>query len=357
MDHIKIIKRAFHLTLNFRALWVFGIILALVTSGSSGSSGSGNNGVRFSDGNGSGDFPWPGQGMPEMPQEVVNTIIAVIVGLCCFLLVLSIVTAIAYYVSEVSLIRMVDQNESTGEKATVKQGFRMGWSRAAWRLFLIDLVIALASWIAIVLLMIVAALPLLVWFTDSVPLQILGTVTTIGLAVLFITVLIVIGIALSLLSQFFHRASALENLGVIASIRRGFEVVRQRLGDVIIMALILFGLGLVWFFVMIPVFLLLLVVGTILAGLPALLVGMLVNLFIAQGAVPWIVAAVIGLPIFILIFGAPSLFLGGLAEVFKSSTWTLTYREAVALEAIKAEVSPEPSDEASQPEDETPAEA
>ena len=31
----------------------------------------------------------------------------------------------------------------------------------------------------------------------------------------------------------------------------------------------------------------------------------------------------------------PSVFLGGLAEVFKSSVWTLTYRELRALEGLK----------------------
>ncbi|MCK4315399.1 MAG: hypothetical protein KAX24_06475, partial [Anaerolineae bacterium] len=55
------------------------------------------------------------------------------------------------------------------------------------------------------------------------------------------------------------------------------------------------------------------------------------------GAVPWILAAVIGGPIFILVVASPWIFLGGLMEVFKSSTWTLTYRELRALEGLEAE--------------------
>jgi hypothetical protein len=41
------------------------------------------------------------------------------------------------------------------------------------------------------------------------------------------------------------------------------------------------------------------------------------------------------MPLFILIMAAPLVFLGGLAEVFKSSVWTLTYRELHALEGLE----------------------
>ena len=86
---------------------------------------------------------------------------------------------------------------------------------------------------------------------------------------------------------------------------------------------------------------LLLVVAAMLGGLPALLVGGLASLAF-KGAVPWILAAAVGLPIFILVVAVPGLFLGGLAEVFKSSTWTLTYRELRALEGLETEPEPLP---------------
>jgi hypothetical protein len=50
--------------------------------------------------------------------------------------------------------------------------------------------------------------------------------------------------------------------------------------------------------------------------------------------VPWILAGVVGLPIFVLLIAAPWIFLGGLMEVFKSSVWTLSYRELRALEPV-----------------------
>jgi hypothetical protein len=52
----------------------------------------------------------------------------------------------------------------------------------------------------------------------------------------------------------------------------------------------------------------------------------------------------IGIPIFALVVSVPWLFLGGLVEVFKSSVWTLTYRELRALEGL------EPGDVETEPE-------
>jgi hypothetical protein len=73
----------------------------------------------------------------------------------------------------------------------------------------------------------------------------------------------------------------------------------------------------------------------VLAGLPALLAGGLSGIIFKEGAVPWIVGAAVGIPIFFLVLIVPTLFLGGLIEVFKSSVWTLTYRAVRAMEVVK----------------------
>jgi hypothetical protein len=125
-------------------------------------------------------------------------------------------------------------------------------------------------------------------------------------------------------------------MGVIELIRQGFGVVRQHLKDVGIMWLIMVGLGLGWIIVMIPITILLVVVGAMMGGLPALLVGGLAGLFF-EGAMPWILAGAVGIPISILVIAVPWLFLGGLMEVFKSSVWTLTYRELRVLEGLEIE--------------------
>ncbi len=327
MDHIKILKRAFSITRDYRTLWVFGILLAITTAGrgGSGSSGGGDNG-------GGGAFP--SGGWPEISPEVINALIIAGIVLLLVVLLLAVVSAILRYVSETALIRMVDQHEANNEKLSVRQGFRLGWSRPALRLFLMDLLIGLSATVIFLLLLLISATPLLVWLTDSVPARVFGTILAVGLAVLVIFVAIAVGIALSLLLQFFRRAIVLENLGVLEGMRRGLQIVRQRLGDVVVMGLILFGLGLAWVIVTIPLIIVLVLAAAVLGGLPALLLGMIVGLF-TEGALPWIVAAVVGFPIFFIIIAAPTMFLSGLVETYQSSTWTLTYRELLALESAR----------------------
>jgi len=345
MDHIKILKRAWETTWRYRALWVFGIILAL-TVGGGGGGGSGPQATFGGNGggNGNGGFPPPSDfSMPEISPQVVGVLIAIGVALACVAVFLVIAATIARYVAETALIRMVDDHEETGEQRGVREGFRMGWSRTAFRLFLIKLLTGLPVAVVFIPLFLLALSPLLLWVTKSTFAGVIGTVATVGLFFLILFLAIIVSTVLSLLIKFFWRTCALEELGVIEAISQGFDVVRRHLGDVVIMWLIMVGvqIGLViamiaGVIVLLPVILLLIVVAAVLGGAPALLVGGLASLFF-EGAVPWILGAVVGFPIFILVMAAPWLFLGGLIEVFKSSVWTLTYRELRALEDIGPE--------------------
>jgi len=87
---------------------------------------------------------------------------------------------VAHYVAETALIRMVDDYEETGEKHSVRQGFRLGWSRTALRFFLIDLLIGLPVAVVFILLFALAFAPPLLWATDSTAAGVIGTVVTIG---------------------------------------------------------------------------------------------------------------------------------------------------------------------------------
>jgi hypothetical protein len=322
MDHIKILKRAFTITWSYRVLWVFGFLLALTLPRNGGSS---NSGVQFS-GNDLQGFSY----RPGITPQIVSAIVTAGLVLLCVFLLLAIAATIVRYISETALIRMVDMNEASGEQVGVRAGFRLGWSFRAFRLFLIDLLFGLAGFLAFLLLVAVAAAPFLVWLTNNPTLHVMGTVLGIGLIFLVILFFILVAIILSVVMHFIRRSAVLGDLGVFESIGRGFVLVRQRLGDIVIMALIMFAIGLGWIAVSIPFFILLLMIAVVLGGLPALMVGMLASLF-SQGALPWIVAILVGLPIFLLVLIIPGSFVGGLYETFKSSTWTLTYREVLAL--------------------------
>ena len=335
MDHVRVLKQAWRLLWRNRALWVFGIILALTTASWETSLWRGNNGNRSNNQPPSNwqlppDWPSvPGIGEWLTPQ-VRNTLIAVGIGLACVVVVLIVVSAVARYVSETALIRMVNQHEDTGETLTVRQGFRLGWSRTAWRLWLIDLLIGLPAAFAALLLLLVALAPLLLWTTKNTTAGVIGTVAAIGLGFLAVLVIIVAAVALNLVKLFARRVCALERLGVTASVRQGYAMLRRNLKDVGVMWLITAGVHVGWPIAIVPVVILLIAVGVLLGGGSLLAVRGLTGLALSETAA-WIVAGVAAGVLFILVLAVPLAFLGGLKETFLSSTWTLTYRELRAL--------------------------
>jgi hypothetical protein len=354
MDHIKVLKRAWEITWRYRTLWVFGILIAFLTVGG----GGGGSGPTTSGRGGNGEgMPGGGFQMPEIPDYVVQWLIVLGVGLACLVVIFVILGTIARYVSETALIKLVDEHEETGARHSVWEGFRIGWSRIAFRLFLIGSVIVFPLVVFFTLLVGfsvgVVLFSVVVLVERVVVLGVIGIVA--GAGVFFISVLLIIvaSAVTSTLIRFFWRACALEDLGVVEAIREGFQVVVRRLGDVIIMALIIFGLKIAWSvgvfaasIILIPVILLVVALALLLGGIPALIVGLVSSLFFPNAILPVIFAILVGLPIFALVVGAPWLYLGGLKETYISTAWTLTYRELRALEELELAEQPLLEDQA-----------
>lgn len=329
MNHFNILRRAFRITFNYRVLWVFGILLALTTGGGSGSGGGGGAG-----GGGGGS-----RGMlpPTFPMDdVANIIIPVVIFVLCLVFALGLVAIVVRYVSETALIHLVNRYEETNERESVRTGFRLGWSRPAFRIFLVDLLAGLVGFVGFLLLALIAAAPLLLWLTQNDVARTIGIAFTIGLGMLAILALILYVFAYAVVSPFIRRAVILESQGVMDAIRRGIEIVRRKPGDVLVMAVLLFALGLAVSFVLIPVFIMLALVGFVLGGLPGLLAGWLVSLF-AEASVAWVIGLLVAAPIILVVVFLPLIFLGGLWETYQSTTWTLTFRELVAMENLSGQ--------------------
>lgn len=337
MDHFKILKRAWQITWNYRILWVFGFLLALTTGGGSGG-GSGSSGYRMDESDldrifPHGEFQIPG--FTQGVQEIIGAFLTLFIVFACLGVILAIAFTIARYVSETALLRMVNQYEEDEKKYTVKEGFRLGWSRAAFNLFLMNLIVGLIGFIVFALLFLIAAIPLLSWIVENDVVRTIGTVASGSFALLVIFLLILTSIVVGLVMQFARRVLVLENRGVIEALQEGFHMVRARLGDTIIMGLILFGIGIAFAIVMIPVVILLFILAAILGGLPGLLAYWIASLAL-EGAAPYLIGIAVGLPLFLLLVAIPASIIGGVFETFKSSVWTLTYREFRSL-SLKTE--------------------
>jgi hypothetical protein len=358
MDHIKIIKRAFKITWDYKVLWIFGIILALTVAGARGNPNLGNQAQYTTDGN-----VQTQEGIPdtiELPDgsEIVVpdilkqastwiTIAAVLVGCCCcFAIAWIVVGTVLRYVAETALIRLVDVYEKTGEKRGVREGFKMGWTRASFRLFLIDLLLFLAGVVVFVPLFIVMAalVAFAVWmFTQEV--IVLGVIVVVAAAGLFFLTIffaVIVGAAIELFKPLFQRACVLEGLGVGESLARSWDVMKRHFAwDIAIMWLLVIGLNIAWIVAMFIVGLVLFVAALIVAAVPALVMGGLAGLIFGW-PVGLIVGGLIGGLIFIILLIASTVFLRGLRMTFLSTVWTLTYRELLAIEGLETtETQPE----------------
>lgn len=365
MDPVKILKRAWYILWSYRALWVFGLILALAAGGASSGQGS-NNSYQYEQSSGENPQMTPQdmqeafrdfqrelnqlfeQGVPEadITPEALTAFLWVIGAFVLVMVIVGIVMAVARYVSETAVIRMVDDYEATGNKMTVRQGFRLGWSRTSWRLFLINLIINLPA-IALALVLLVMGIGLYFAIANgNADFAAFNVVSTIVLAFLAIFVVVILTVVLKLFRHFFWRISVLEDADVGESLRRGFTFVLENWKSVGLMWLVMIGLGIVWafasiilFIVTIPLVIVTTVVAVLIIAVPLLLFVAIFSTFLSSW-LPWIAGGLFVAPLFFPLAFSPWLLLGSWQAVYTSTVWTLTYREIKAIPNGKAEVVP-----------------
>lgn len=294
------------------------------------------------------------EGIPQMDisGRVLIAFLWIVGAFIVLMLIFGILVAVTRYVSETAVIRMVDEYENTGTKMSVRQGIRIGWSRAAWRLFLINLIVNLPGILLFLFLLVAGVITFLAVINGNAVFTTVNIVSTIGLVFLSIFVVVILSILLGLLRHFFWRVCVLEDVGVGESLRRGLELVRQHWKDVVIMWLVMVGLGIAWIIVSIiaaivtlPVVLVTIFLAMLVVAIPTLVLVGLFSLFLT-GFLPWVAAIIFILPLFAILAFSPWLLLGSWQRVFASTVWTLTYRELKALPVLAPQPSTQPTTDA-----------
>ncbi|MBN2006261.1 MAG: hypothetical protein JXA21_23105 [Anaerolineae bacterium] len=357
MDYGKILRRAWKILWEYRALWILGMILAL-TTGSPGSQSSYTLNDRKAPNGGPVVTPPEGTNIDSfeefwdelekldrntfvealedegVPTEVIPLIIGIGIGLLSLLLVVGVIMTILRFIAQGAMIRMVNDYEDTGEKMPLRQGWRAGRSRA-WRLFLISLTVGIPQVVVFLVLLLLALLPLFLWSQGEAA-GILGTIITVGLVFLLVFFAIIVAAIIELLKQFFRRVCVLEHTGVRESIRQGYGLAKQNWKSAGIMWLIIAGINLIWTVIFVPVTILVLIISLIIGGgVGAVFYGILQ--FVFTGLVAPIIAGVIALLLLILTMAALLGFLGSFREVYISIVWTLCYRDLRALRDLGSE--------------------
>ena len=369
MNTQKILQRSWQIVWQYRALWILGMILALTAANTIyfgnrqdiqdqpqnlkikftdtftiNLPGDGltidltvpeGERVIFSDGTTERDLRF----LTDLANEIrLSDIMAIGIEILILLVLISLISTIARYVAETAVIRMVSETEETGKLLTLRQGFSMGWSVRAVRLFLIDLLVGLVigGIVAFVLLLSVGPI-ILVESLGFFPI-LLTAFGVLGLLIFTGLLLAMVSALLSLIMQTVRRACVIDNMGVFASIGTGITMLRHHLKDVGIAWLIWIGIRILWApvslmvaLILLPVLLVFLLAGVVVGVVPAALAAGIASPFV-NGVTPWIIGVIAGLPIFILVMILPLLFVGGWVEIYKSNLWTLTYRELIVME-------------------------
>lgn len=306
MDHIGILKHAVQTTLRHRSLWVLGFLWALV-------GGSGGFGGNF----GNLGTTWTGEPTAWSPELTPWLMVGLFVflGLFCVLVP---VLVVLNYVLWAGIYRVLDAWHTRQIPPTVAAGLREGWHRRTWRLFLLNLVVYVPLALAFLLSLLMAASPLLLLLVQEEVATVIGVVMTIALFIPTLLVWTVVFAVVGVLGQFWWRAVVLDDYPITMALRHGWELVRGRLRDVVIMWLLMFGAGLLWGMVVFIVFALAAGLALVVAGGPAWLLYRLTDSPVP--AVLW------GMPVGFVVLMLPSLFITGLYAVFQAAVWNEVYR-------------------------------
>ncbi len=323
-DYGRLITRSFEIMRRYRALWLFGFLLALTGGG-----GGGGNNANFSFGNNP-----RGGNVPNLPPGSGQVIVLIIAAVACIIILWVLLSIILRFLSRGALVGLVAQLETSQVAPTVRRGFSIGADRF-WSLLGIALVINIPLVILSLILLAIAAVPLLTTLLPLIstagsrpPDQLVGLVVggAFGSILLFccvILLLIVVDLIIRPFYEFFMRASVIDRRGTMDAIREGYRVARLNLGNTVILYILIIAIGIGFGILMIPV-------AIVLIGIPVA-VGLAAGAA-ANAALPGIVAGlVIGIPMILIL-----LFIAGLYQVFESTLWTEGYLALSAPPAAPA---------------------
>ncbi|MEM5776651.1 MAG: hypothetical protein AAGU05_16725, partial [Anaerolineaceae bacterium] len=298
-----VLKRAWHITWKHKILWIFGIFAGLAVQSGSGTSRAMDSGPNFQYNFDFNDFN-NGNVPPFMRDFAFNmerffngvpVWFWIVLGVSLFIL------AIAFWVLSIygraGLVRgatEADEDKTFTFASLFKEG-----SRFFLRLLLLDLLLFIGG------IILVAAIALV--------LVAIG-IATLGIGLLclvpLLCLVIPVGWALGVYLTQVEVALLSEDLGIWEAFARAWKIFTGRLGEMIVMGLILLVIGLV------AGILLALPFGLVLApfGISLVSSGELTNAAITAG----VVIGLILLPFAILA--------GGILQTFHFSAWTVTFR-------------------------------
>lgn len=304
----EVLTKAWQITWKHKVLWIFGILAGCNRSngGNFNSSYSGNGGGS----GGNGGFPYlPPDVMRVFDQIEQNlvTIIAIVISVCC---IIWLITIFLGTMGKVGLIHGAAQADGGAEKLS----FGQLWSESLpffWRMLGLSLLVMVPILIIVFIPLGAGLYYLITADSSGNPEMILASIPIfLGCLCLLVPVMWVVG----MIVRQSENAIVLEDLGVLPSLTRGWEIFKSNLGSIIIMSIILavisFAVGLV------------MVIPILAVVFPAVFAFALGE---AESWTPLIIAGAC-----MLIYIPISWVANGILITYTESAWTLTYMRLTA---------------------------
>jgi hypothetical protein len=304
MDYGEVLSRAWQIVWKHKILWIFGILAGCGSYGNLG---------RFSSSyrtdyvpSGVDDFFLQFERIPDWQ------IAALIGGLILVVLVLVLLATFLTTVGKIGVI----QGAQKADQGALSMKFGELFSGSLpffWRVFLLNLLFGLAFAALVFVLVIVFAF---------------GAILTLGIALIcmipVICLLVPVSWLLFVVLEQANIAIVVDNLGIIDGLRRGWQVFRDNLGAIIVMALIL-GIGVA-------------LIGGLIIGAPLFLIAVPVMSTVLLGSDSAVWGGLLITGLCFLAYLPFWLVLNGILTAYIESAWTLTYmrltRRPTAIEPV-----------------------
>ena len=318
MNYMDTLRRGWQITWNNKWLWLLGFLAAL-GSGGGFSSSTGGDGGSTTTGT-----------MPNIEPGMIAAIIGGAIVLFCIAFIVGILLWLVSLASKGGLITSVAELDR-GQPSSFGRAFRQGWRKllplVGMTILLFAVVIILVIILAIGFAGTTAAAIGAGASMDSDALA--GLLGTAGFVFLCLLCLLVpLSLVLNLIYAFAYRGIMLRDLGVMDSIRHGWRVVRENLGEILLLGLLFFIINLIISFV-----------ALMLMGLLGVSSGMF-SLLMSGGepTTAQLVGAGVGILAAFVIFAIIS----AIVTAWRSATFTLAYQQWTGKDVLKDSAAPMP---------------
>ena len=315
MNYGEILEKAWKIIWKFKVLWIFGLLASCGTGGGSGGGGSSSSQSDFQNSGSNFLPPEIANRFEQLGQQLESwaetpgfwmTIALITLGFILFIFVLSLLFTAIRSLGMIGLVRGTWQADEGAQRLPFGELLKGSFPYLG-RVFLFLLLLGLAGGVLAFILVI----PL-----------VLVAVLTLGIGLLCILpllcLLIPIGMLVSTFEQQVIVAMVGEDLGIMDGVKRAWNLMRDNLGPVAVMTLILFVGGAI--------------VGVVLA-LPILIVAMpaVIGIVAGEGAV--LTGGLIVSGVLLLVYILVATVLGSILHAYIGSAWTLTFRRLTGREA------------------------